>query len=455
MHVASRLANRTKQHGTIVRWKEKGFGFIEPRDGDGGSDDIFFHASEFAQAQIIGKDVVFDTQFDETKGKPSAINVQDAELQKMQELKDALVAREQQSQELEEALNASKKELQQSNESHTKANEDGYKNIQVYRARQQADKVEKESMRQKIATLEQEALKNDAQASSCQKECKKLREELAASQRQCEEDTETMQQNLQALSKDNCAKLEKCHQRQLADENEKQTLRVQLEQEARKRKALDEECARSKRQHTDELQSLKKDSCAKLEKCNARHLADEDEKQTLRVQIRTQEARKKKALDEECARSKRRLTDELQSLKMEQGKLRDRIERRHAEEVQALTKENKKLRDCFEENQTQLLNLMKQKETQRTGNQEHQEEKKNTQQKPQAQRHRCDQDNKDSNHDNDKLREPRRCRSVRLEERKSQESPPHHSVHRRRKRRRTHGTEQYNETEADFGSPKS
>ena len=380
MHVESRLESQTKQHGTILKWNEKGgYGFIAPRDG--GSEEVFFHVSEFQPAQIIGKDVVFDKQFDAIKGKPSAINVQDAELQKMQELKDALEAREQQKQELQESLNANKKQLQQSNESHTKANEDSHKCITVYRAQQQAYQVEKDSMRQQIATLEQEALEKDNQASSCQKEGKKLREELAASQRQCEKGTE----------------------RQLADEDEKQTLRVQihaLQQEARKRKALDEECARSKRQLADELQAVKKEHNKQI------------------------------------------------------GKLQDRIERRHAEKLQALTKENKKLRDCCEEKRIQLLNLMKQKEPQRTGNFEHQEEKKNTQQKPQAQQHRCDQDNKDSNHDNDKLRESRRCPSVRLKERKSQGSPPHQDVHRRHRRRRPR-TEQYNVDEADFGSPKS
>ena len=359
---------------------------------------------------MIGKYVVFETKLDDAKGKLSAINVQDAELQKMQELKDALEDRERVSRKLEEALNASKKELQQSEERAKKAAEDGHKNIRVFMAHQQADKV----------TLEQEALKKD----ELQKECKKLDEELGASKRHRQEENETMQQKLQALAKDSLANLEKWKERQSADERENQTLRVQirnLEQEALKK--------------DEQLQALTKEH------------------------------------------------------KKELGKYRDSLKELKERQLAAEP-----------ETESQFQNFKKQAEAPRTGKREHQEEKKTTQQKPQAQQHRCDQADKDLNHDNDKPRESRKCyplllverpswkrnqieaqksrkspeerksresppkrrrsghrsgdaqtveerkSQARPEERKSQESQPHHE-RRRHKRRRSRRKDHYNDAE--------
>jgi cold shock CspA family protein len=63
-----------KSVGSVVRWTEKGFGFIKPDDG---SEDIFCHHSQIngGNALVQGTTVFYVKSYDDSKGKDRATDV--------------------------------------------------------------------------------------------------------------------------------------------------------------------------------------------------------------------------------------------------------------------------------------------------------------------------------------------------------------------------------------------
>mmetsp|Transcript_29063 Transcript_29063/g.52677 ORF Transcript_29063/g.52677 Transcript_29063/m.52677 type:complete len:118 (+) Transcript_29063:41-394(+) len=62
--------------GRMIRWNDKGFGFIKPDDG---GEDLFCHVSALLDGDGSvrdGDDVTFRIEFDDRKGKDRAVDVE-------------------------------------------------------------------------------------------------------------------------------------------------------------------------------------------------------------------------------------------------------------------------------------------------------------------------------------------------------------------------------------------
>lgn len=60
--------------GTVVRWSDRGFGFIKPEEG---GDDVFAHFSAIQDGNALreGDEVEYEVRFDDRRGKDRAENV--------------------------------------------------------------------------------------------------------------------------------------------------------------------------------------------------------------------------------------------------------------------------------------------------------------------------------------------------------------------------------------------
>ncbi|WP_082885177.1 cold shock domain-containing protein [Bradyrhizobium stylosanthis] len=69
--------NQVRKNGRVIAWsasRSGGFGWL--RNHEGGPD-LFFHNSALASDDrpTVGREVTFETDFDEVRGKPKAVQV--------------------------------------------------------------------------------------------------------------------------------------------------------------------------------------------------------------------------------------------------------------------------------------------------------------------------------------------------------------------------------------------